>query len=70
MCYLHVTCPDASIAHASDTGQLPANPPVAGPRHFPGKCIWWAVTIMSLIGEDHIVEPGYQRYDWQTGRAR
>ena len=65
--------PDASVVHASGSGQLQANPHVAGPWLFPGKSTRRALTtIMSndlVVGEDHMLGPSCQRYNWQTGRC-
>ena len=59
--------PDASVVHASRTGQLQANPPVSDP----GKSTRMAVATIGsndlVVGEDHLVGPSCQRYNWQTG---
>ena len=69
----HNYCPDASVVHASGSGPLQANPHVAGPWLSPGKPIRRAVTTMRsndlVIGEDHMLGPSCQRYNWQTGRC-
>ena len=66
-------CPDASVVHASGSGQLQANPHVAGPWLSPGKPTRRAVTTMGssdlVIGEDHMLGLSCQRYNWQTGRC-
>ena len=50
---------DVSIVHASGTGQLQANPPIAGLRLSPGKSTLWVVNVMGyndlVMGEDHMV---------------
>ena len=52
---LHVMlCPDASVVHASGSGQLQANPHVAGPWLSP------VATMGSndlVVGEDHVFGP-------------
>ena len=62
---------DASVVHASGSGQLQANPHVAGPWHSHGKPIRMAVATTGsndlVVGEDHMLGPSCQRYDWQTG---
>ena len=64
---------DASVVHASGSEQLQANPHVAGPWLSHGKPTQMAVTTMGsndlVIGEDHMLGPSCQRYDWQTGRC-
>ena len=64
---------DASVDHASGSGQLQANPHVAGPWLSPGKPTRRAVTTMGsndlVVGEDHMLGPSCQRYNWQTGRC-
>ena len=51
-------CPDASVVHAYGSGQLQANPHVAGPWLSPGKPTRRAVTTMGssdlVIGEPHV----------------
>ena len=68
-----ICCPDASVVHASGSGQLQANPHMAGPWHSPWKPTGWAVTTMRsndlVVGEDHMLGPSCQRYDWHTGRC-
>ena len=65
--------PDASVVCASGSGQLQANPHVVGPWLFPGKPTRRVVTIMGsndlVVGEDHMLGPSFQRYNWQTGRC-
>ena len=65
--------PDASVVHASGSGQLQANPHVAGPWLYPGKPTRRAVTTMGsnelVVGEDHMLGPSCQRYNLQTGRC-
>ena len=66
-------CPDASIVHASGSGQLKANSHVAGPWLSHGKSTRRAVATMGsndlIVGEDHMLGPSCQRYNWQTGRC-
>ena len=66
-------CPDASVVHASGSGQLQANPHLAGPWLSPGRPSQGAVTMMGsndlVVGEDHMLGPSCQRYNWQTGRC-
>ena len=68
-----VSCPDASVVHSSDTGQLQANPHVAGMWLSPGKLTQRAETTMGsndlVVGEDHVLGPRCQRYNWQIGRC-
>ena len=68
MCMLH-----ASVVHASGSGQLQANPHVAGPWLSPGKPTRRAVTTMGsndlVIGEVHMLGQSCQRYNWHTGRC-
>ena len=67
-----VSCPDAPVVHASGSGQLRANPHVAGPWLSPGKSTRRAVTTLGsndlVVGEDHMLGPSCQRYNWQAGR--
>ena len=67
-----VLCPDVSVVHASGSGQLQANPHVAGPWLSPGKPTRRVVTMIGLndlvIGEDHMLGPSFQLYNRQTGR--
>ena len=53
------TCPDASVVHVSGSGQLQANPHVAGLWLSPGKPTRSAVTTMGsnylVVGEDHML---------------
>ena len=69
--YYH--CSDASVVHASGSGQLQANPHVAGPWLSLGKPIRRAITTMGskdlVVGDDHMLGPSCQQYDWQTGRC-
>ena len=78
----HLTCcrtrysrvrPDAFVVHASGSGQLQANPHVAGPWLSPGMPTRRAVATMGsnylIVGEDHMLGPSCQRYNWQTGRC-
>ena len=66
-------CPDTPVVHASGSGQLRVNPHVAGPWLYPGKSTRRAVTTMGsndlVVGEDHMLGPSCQRYNWQTGRC-
>ena len=61
---------DASVVHASGTGQLEANLRVAGPWLSRGRLTRRAVTTMGSndLIEDNLVGPSCQRYNWQTGR--
>ena len=63
----------ASVVHASGTGQLLANPHVAGPWLSPGKPTRRAVTTMGsndlVVGEVHMLGPSCRRYNWHTGRC-
>ena len=77
-CYLfvmhcNVLALHASVVHASGSGQLQANPHVAGPWLSPGKFTQRAVTTMGsndlLVGEVHMLGPSCQRYNWHTGRC-
>ena len=65
--------PDAFFVLASGFGQLQANPHVVGPRLSPGKPTRRAVSMVGsndlVVGEDHMLGPSCQRYDWQTGRC-
>ena len=62
-----------SVVHASGSGQLQANPHVAGPWLSPGKPTRRAVTTMVsndlVVGEVHMLGPSCQRYNWHTGRC-
>ena len=64
---------DASVVHASGSGQLQANPQVAGPWLSPGKLTRMAVTTMGssdlVVDKDHMLGPSCQRLNWQTGRC-
>ena len=66
-------CPDASVVHASGSGQLQANPHVAGPWLSLWKSTRRVVTAMGsndlVVGEDCMLGPSCQRYNWQTGRC-
>ena len=63
----------ASVVDASGSGQLQANPHVAGPWLSPGKPTRRAVTTMGsndwVVGEVHVLGPSCQRYNWHTGRC-
>ena len=67
---MYKNCPDASVVHASGSGQLQANPHVARPWLSPGKPTQRAVSTMGsndlVVGEDYMLGPSCQRYDWQT----
>ena len=72
--YIYMQCAlHASAVHASGSGQLQANPHVAVPWLSPGKPTRRAVTTMGsndlVVGEDHMLGPSCQRYNWQTGRC-
>ena len=75
--HIYIVCmyirPDTSVVHASGSGQLQANPQVAGPRLSPGKSTRRVATAMGsnnlVIGEDHMLGASFQRYSWQTGRC-
>ena len=58
---------------ASGSGQLLANPHVAGPWLSPGKPTQMVVATMGsndlVVGEGHMLGPSCQRYNWQTGRC-
>ena len=62
-------CPDVSVVNASGSGQLQANPHVAGPWLSPGKPTRRAATTIGsnnmVVGEDHMLGPSCQRYDWK-----
>ena len=62
---------DASVVHAFGTGQLQAIISVMGLRLSAGKPIRRAVTTMRsvdvVVGEDHLLGPCCQQYNWQTG---
>ena len=68
-----IISPDVSVVHASGSGQLQAKPHVAGPWLSPGKPTWRAVTTMGsnnlVVGEDYMLGPSCQRYDWKMGRC-
>ena len=70
---LFIRSPDTPVVHASGSGQLRANPHVAGPWLSPGKSTRRAVTTMGsndlVVGEDHMMGPSCQRYNWQTGKC-
>ena len=63
----------ASVVHASGSGQLQANPHVAGPWLSPGKPTRRAVTTIGskdlVVGEVHMLGTSCQRYNWHTGRC-
>ena len=71
-CCTYTDLSDASVVHYSGSGHLQANPHVAGPWISPGKSTRRAVTTMGsndlVVGEDHMLGPSCQRYNWQTGR--
>ena len=79
--YIYICCNNnkstlalhASVVHASGSGQLQANPHVAGPWLSPGKPTRRAVTTMGfndlVVGEVHMLGPSCQRYNWHTGRC-
>ena len=71
-CVNGTVSPDTSVVHASGSGQLQANPHVAGPWLSPRKPTRRAVTTMGsndlVVGEDHMLGPSCQRYNWQMGR--
>ena len=71
-CYLCTCGPDASVVHTSGSGQLQANPHVVDQWLYPGKPAWRAVTMMGsnelVVGEDHMLGPSFQWYNWQTGK--
>ena len=70
VCNIHL---HASVVHASGSGQLQANPHVAGPWLSPGKPTRRAITTMGsndlVVGEVHMLGPSCQRYNWHTGRC-
>ena len=72
LCHIN-SCPDASVVHASGSGQLQANPHVAGPWLSHGRPTRRAVTTMGynnlVVGEDHMLGPSCQRNMWQTDRC-
>ena len=55
--WIYMPSPDASVVHASSTGQLQANPPVARPNISPGKSSRRTITTMGsndlVVGLDH-----------------
>ena len=63
----------ASIVHASGSGQLQANPHVAGPWLSPGKTTRRAVATMRsndlVVGEVHMLGPSCQWHNWHTSRC-
>ena len=69
----HVVALHASVVHASGSGQLQANPHVAGPWLSPWKPTRRAVTTMGsndlVVGEVLMLGPSCQRYNWHTGRC-
>ena len=69
VCSSLLACPDASVVHASGSGQLH----VACPWISPGKPTRKAVTTMGsidlVVDADHMFGPSCQRYNWQTGRC-
>ena len=58
---VHIPALHASVVHASGSGQLQANPHVAGPWLSPGKPTRRAVTTMGsndlVVGEVHMLGP-------------
>ena len=70
---VHTNAHHASVVHASGSGQLQANPHVAGPWLFPGKPTRRAVATKGsndlVVGEVHMLGPSCQRYNWHTGRC-
>ena len=58
VCTQCLYCSDASVVHASGSGQLQANPHVAGPWLSPGKSTRRVVTTMGpndlVVDEDHM----------------
>ena len=63
---LHASVVHASVVHTSGSGQLQANPHVAGPWLSPGKPTRRAVTTTGsndlVVGEVHMLGPSCQRY--------
>ena len=61
---LHINSSDASVVHASGSGQLQANPHVAVPWFSPGKPTRRAVATMGpndlVVGEDHMLGPSFR----------
>ena len=72
-CVLYSIALHASVVHASGSGQLQANPHVAGPWLSPWKPTRRAVTTMGsndlVVGEVHMLGPSCQRYNWHTARC-
>ena len=70
---LRYMCPSRLTVHASGSGQLQANPHVAGPWLSPGKPTRRAVTTMGsndlVVGDFHVLGPSCQRYNWHAGRC-
>ena len=66
-------CPDASVVQFSGSGQLQANPHVAGPWLSPGKPTRRAVATMGsndfVVGKDHMLGPSCQRHNRKSGRC-
>ena len=64
--------PDDSVVHASGSGKLQENPHVAGLWLSPGKSNRRVVTTLGsndlVVGEDHMLGPSCQQYNWQTGK--
>ena len=74
LCYcVLVSALHASVVHASGSGQLQANPHVAGLWLSPGKPTRRAVITMGsndlVVAEVHMLGPSCQRYNWHTGRC-
>ena len=69
--HIYICSPDAFVIHAYGSGQLRANPHVAGLWFSPEKSTRRVVTKMEcndlVVGEDHMLGPSCQRYNWQTG---
>ena len=64
-------CPEHPVVHASGTNNCRLISPVTGHRFSPGKPSRRATTTMGsdefVVGEDYLLGPSYQQYDWQTG---
>ena len=69
---LYEYSPDASVAHASGSRQLPASTPVAVQKHSSGMSTRRAVATLGsndlVVGEDHMVWPSCLLCNWHTGR--
>ena len=70
-CQLVIPVLTPPLTPACGTGKLQANPHVAGPRLSHGKPTKREVTTMGsddlAVGEDHLLGPSCQQYNWQTG---